>query len=438
MVTTNPSSYQSQKYGYYSAGGFSVRIPHRAENLMSVSLPQIKTGCGGIDTFWGGISFMNADYLVKKAEGVLKNAPYIVFSIGLKSLSSLFGDTIEAVQSITDQLNQLQLDECAAAKGTVSLLSGGSSGLTEEWDRLTTNADNLRKGVARDWHKLKMKVDNNPVEEKNKSAAGVIKDPKVLKFISGSGHVLHVLADDSIRRLTLAEAEAMRALVGDIYFNNTGKDATTGGKLDGGIVRFVDGCESTMTLKSYINAKTPYQVAGQTVCGQSTLSIYERASDSLEEIKNALIGASDITKPYDTGIVAFINKTDLPIFAYMSSASAAGRNYLDSTVEALVPVVAAGYAYGSLKNLSNSVRSVITELESDLGNQAAYTEKLLNALKDYNRVIRERMKDFESEYDLEVQRLNSVFALVRQFEETNRNIYEIRNAALLNKESRRK
>ena len=160
-VTTNPSSYTSQKYGYYSAGGFSTRVAHRPENLFNISMPSISVGCGGIDTFWGGISFMNADYLVKKAEGILKNAPYVIFSLGLKALSTQFGDTIESVQAIVDQLNQLQLDECSAAKGLVQLATGEiPSSLTEEFNRLTSNAENLASGIAKSWNKSKISVDN--------------------------------------------------------------------------------------------------------------------------------------------------------------------------------------------------------------------------------------------------------------------------------------
>lgn len=429
-VTTNATSFQSQKYGYYSGGGFSARVPHRPESLMSASVPSIKMGCGGIDTFWGGISFMNADYLVKKAEGVLKNAPYVVFSIGLKSLSSLFGDTIESVQAIIDQLNQLQIDECSAAKGIVNLATGDASGILDEWNMLKTNAEKLGKGVSSDWSKVKKMVDKDPIGEKNKEAADMIKDPKALKFLTGSGYVLNVLASEDMKRLTLAEANAMRALVGDIYFNNTGKDET-GKKLDGSVANLVEGCASSVSLNTYMISNTPFQQVGNAECEYTNPSIYSRADNSLQKIKNALTGVSDRTKPYDTNIVNFINASNIPVFAYMASASVAGEEYLESTSKALVPVVALGYAYGSLKNLSNNIRHVISALDSDMGNQAAYAEKIIVSLKEYNEKVRLRMEDFEREYEIEIAKLDKVFGLAKRFEETNRELYDIRNSVLL-------
>ena len=74
-TTSSPSYFEGQKRGYLSAGGFNARWKTSSDYLVSVTPPRIKAGCGGIDAFWGGVSFLNPDYLVQKLEQIVQNAP---------------------------------------------------------------------------------------------------------------------------------------------------------------------------------------------------------------------------------------------------------------------------------------------------------------------------------------------------------------------------
>jgi conjugative transfer pilus assembly protein TraH len=56
---TGPSSYNNQQRGFYSAGGFQARINNTNDYLVTASLPKLKSGCGGVDLFMGGISFLD-------------------------------------------------------------------------------------------------------------------------------------------------------------------------------------------------------------------------------------------------------------------------------------------------------------------------------------------------------------------------------------------
>ena len=65
-TTTSPNYFSGQQRGYYSGGSFSARWPNTTSYPLTVEIPRIKSGCGGIDMFMGGYSFMNKDYLVSK------------------------------------------------------------------------------------------------------------------------------------------------------------------------------------------------------------------------------------------------------------------------------------------------------------------------------------------------------------------------------------
>lgn len=70
VTYTSPGSFEDQARGYVTAGGFSGRVDVHNDYLMSVTLPKVRAGCGGIDMFLGGMSFLDPDYLVQKLENV--------------------------------------------------------------------------------------------------------------------------------------------------------------------------------------------------------------------------------------------------------------------------------------------------------------------------------------------------------------------------------
>jgi hypothetical protein len=53
---SSPGSFDDQTRGYLTAGGMSGRVDVHNDYLMSLTLPKIKAGCGGIDMFLGGMS----------------------------------------------------------------------------------------------------------------------------------------------------------------------------------------------------------------------------------------------------------------------------------------------------------------------------------------------------------------------------------------------
>src|SRR6185369_4988461 len=112
--------YEGAKRGYYTGGTFSARWPNGNDYPVTVTMPSIKSGCGGIDAFLGGFSFMNVDYLVQKLQNILSAAPAAAFDIALKTLAPQVADTIKSLEAITDRLNSLQLNDCKAAKALVA------------------------------------------------------------------------------------------------------------------------------------------------------------------------------------------------------------------------------------------------------------------------------------------------------------------------------
>lgn len=102
VTYTSPGSFEDQTRGYVTAGGMSGRVDVHNDYLMSLTLPKVKAGCGGIDMFLGGMSFLDPDYLVQKLESILQAAPAVAFQYLLETLDEKMGNIISKMEAATN------------------------------------------------------------------------------------------------------------------------------------------------------------------------------------------------------------------------------------------------------------------------------------------------------------------------------------------------
>ena len=86
------------------------------DHLFSVQAPRFKVGCGGIDLFMGGFSFLNANYLVQKFQKILQAAPAMAFDMALTTLCEQCANGMKAMENLANRLNNLQMNDCHDAK----------------------------------------------------------------------------------------------------------------------------------------------------------------------------------------------------------------------------------------------------------------------------------------------------------------------------------
>jgi conjugative transfer pilus assembly protein TraH len=154
-TTTSPNYFAGQQRGYYSGGGFSARWPSTADYPVTVEMPRIKSGCGGIDVFMGGFSFMNTDYLVDKLQSILDSAASVAFDLALKTLCEQCSNTIKNLEALADNLNSMQIDECSAAKEMVGVVMDengfNSSEVMREKLGTAIKENKLTQGISEMW-----------------------------------------------------------------------------------------------------------------------------------------------------------------------------------------------------------------------------------------------------------------------------------------------
>jgi len=123
-TSESPNYFQGQQRGYFTLGSFSARWQHtQTFSPISISMPSIKVGCGGIDIFSGALGFVNPQYLVQQLQAMLQAAPAVAFDLALKTLCEQCSQTIKAIEAFIQKLNSLQFDACKTTRAAVFTLA---------------------------------------------------------------------------------------------------------------------------------------------------------------------------------------------------------------------------------------------------------------------------------------------------------------------------
>lgn len=212
VTYTSPGSFSDQARGYVTAGGMSGRVDVHDDYLMSLSLPKVKAGCGGIDMFLGGMSFLDADYLVQKLESILQAAPAIAFQYLLETLDEKMGNILSKMEAVTNYLNSIQVNDCRLANRAVQIAKGDDnmSGIIEEM----TGSKSVSEGFAKSYQQSREKLQSNKGNPTEDLKDALENCPAEVTDIFKTGSLL----EHAATRVGAGNwAGVMRARVGDVY-----------------------------------------------------------------------------------------------------------------------------------------------------------------------------------------------------------------------------
>ncbi|OGR07557.1 MAG: hypothetical protein A2511_09970 [Deltaproteobacteria bacterium RIFOXYD12_FULL_50_9] len=225
--STSGSHFEGQKRGYYSGGSFNARFPNGNDYPVTVEVPRVKGGCGGIDMFAGGLSFLDFQYLVEKLQKIMMNAGAVAFDLALNTLCEPCSTAIKGFESIANQLNGLQLNDCTAGKEVVAKVKDFASNPDESGKKLGEAVErfDLGQGISDLWNKVKTDT---------ASAGGKVTKEKTESLVSGCSADFKALLGDKglmldnvgVGKLGLSQAyvDLIRGMVGDIKIESSEKN----------------------------------------------------------------------------------------------------------------------------------------------------------------------------------------------------------------------
>ncbi len=395
-TATSPGYYEGEKRGYYSAGNFSGHVKLNTDPVVTVMPPKLKSGCGGIDAFWGGFGFLNFDYLVQKGQRILQSAPYASFDIALNTLCTPCAQTIKSVEAIANQLNSIQLDDCKAAKAIATYPLGLFTDDESKQDRLSkarsdfsqsTGLDNLYANIKRHSDSIGKTWSESSTKFQTSTDSPVSKCPDIVKnLLVQEGSLLQKVGSNV--GLSGDLISMARGLIGDVYTNDTNGitlvpyphcpqnnpdkaiDITSTGELS---VRNMSGNVPSSACQPY-SGTTMKQMVGTWI------------QEIITAMKNKTVLSTEDEN--------FLNNTPLSLGMVLKAAVMMG---VESEAAASLPdLVAKSYTYLMLSDMFSHIEYAITKAEQQVAAQktgASTPEECMIELTDTSRLALNQIKE---------------------------------------------
>ena len=357
-------SYEGRERTFVTGGNFSMRNRVKTDYLMSVSPPRLNTGCGGIDGFMGGFSFLDADYLGDKLQSMITVAPYIALDLAMKSMSKEMSDTLKAAEGMINALNNIQLNECKAMKPVVSMMmgQGDAEGIKDVWAE-QLNVDAIEKNATRLWSEFNSDTkDNDGEPAEGADLTTTVKDcpDNVQKLFKPGSLIKNVSNMASMEKYS----DLMRGHLGDvtIIYNKVIK-----GKL-------VEACPNNANTVDGFLYGTGQEKTEDNVCKDSGDGLYDNVLESLGVIvesinnPNSRLGSAEIE---------LIKRSQLPI----------------------VPMLEAGLKLGEVEQIKFNIADIVALKFASMATRDFYqnTYEALRSLKQtlQNPTDKGKTCDFE-------------------------------------------
>lgn len=424
----SPNYFEGQKRGYLTGGSFSARWPSSNDYLFSMEPARLKFGCGGIDAFMGGFSFMNFEFLVQKLQRIIAGASSYAFSIALKTLCEPCDDVMKSMEAISDALNSLQLDDCKASKPLVAKLAT-SLGVddpavkaeAEKEFALTKGFEELGTKLSEIWKSK---------ENKNKYSAPekIAKCPAELTYVFANSDGRTVLESAASYLSFPSEyVDLMRGLAGDIVprflTNNEGvKDL----QFD-----FIKPCpeNSNVTPVEALYKGTTYKKirSGNSF---SCVPITDTNKNLVEWAQKAMINAMGNMKgfsPIKHADVNFINTVPLPVYSALKYAVATNQEGVVGAT--LADVTARAYAFRIIADMHHRLAFLIDTVNEIVRKkiqghqpecQTGLIEPGITKLTEYTNNLYNLQQNLYEDYVKALKESNVIFEYSARYEDFSR------------------
>ncbi|MBU0744246.1 MAG: conjugal transfer protein TraH [Gammaproteobacteria bacterium] len=351
---TKESAYQGQAAGYYSGG--SVFLRNRVKNIqiMHIDLPSIRSGCGGIDLFNGGFSFVNAQALTEFFQKVMSNAGGYMFNLALETAVPEIAHSMQYIQNIAREVNESNFNSCEMAENLV----GGM------WPRMKATQQHICKDVGShrnmfsDWAESRQKCseDSYYSDQINKAS----EDPKYQKtLIVNKNLIWEALLKSNFLHGDHKLAEFFMSLSGTIAYKSYGK-------------AFIYNplAKDRNVIKALLEGGTAkiYVCDEQTKCLNPSLgdidiskdkALYAKINKSINEIVTALMNKDRDGQGLPPHLKGFLELTKFPILkfinAHLMAGSAAIALSITNYSEAIAKTLLMQYMHEALQTVENSL-----------------------------------------------------------------------------------
>ena len=119
---TGSSSYNSQAAGFASLGSVYARNQVRNIQIAHVDVPGFRAGCGGIDLFAGGASFIQGEQIVQFMQSILSTGAGYAMNLALETELPEIAHSMQFMQKLANDVNNMNFNSCELAENTAAAL----------------------------------------------------------------------------------------------------------------------------------------------------------------------------------------------------------------------------------------------------------------------------------------------------------------------------
>lgn len=349
MTVTNPGYFEGQRRGYFTGGGFQARWRMNNDYLTTIQPPRISAGCGGIDMFLGGLSFLDPDLLVQKFQRIIQAAPAVAFDMALKTMCKECSDTMTKMERAASWLNGLQMNECAMSKRLVATVSSGDPDIMGAMMNEISSGVSLSQALDRNWSKHQDKIRAANGVSPNPLDTAVQDCPADFRaiFVDGATNSggASVIQNATTRVGLSGYGDIIRGYIGDVIitYNGTMYDASR-----------IDRCRGNndFDFDDFLTGQAEQRpVTGGACTANSGTSLYDWVEQRLQGIATKM--ETNAGGGFTSEEKVFIDSAPLPVLQVMKTAVMNGN--VQSTIAVFREPLATAYAYRVMQDLLNTM-----------------------------------------------------------------------------------
>ncbi len=398
--TTAPHAYMGQQAGYYSGGSLYARSSVRNVQLVDIELPSFRSGCGGIDAFAGGISFVKSSEIVSLARNVMNNAAGYAFTLTMEQVTPQLANAMKYIQDMANKANQLNINSCETAEGLV----GGLWPRTRAAQQKVCQDMGSNNGMFKDYAEARQGCTSDDLNYNFDTvmSAGA-KNPAYKNLVLDNGNLVwkaltanHFVSGDT------ELAELMMSLSGTIIVKKTGngKNAINHFEVLASLAK------DNSLFKAILSGDTAtiYKCDETTECLNPTLRKITISQQSA--LKNkvakllASIGQKIIEdKPLSNQEIGLIQSTRIPIYKILNVQAAYQKdpNILD--IESYADIIASDVLFQYLQENLEMVRLSARSLQYPADLMSQFIEGINTAIGD----VREEERNAQNKISMAMQ-----------------------------------
>ena len=360
---SNPAVLQGQTMNLYTGGSLFMRMPRRTYQLATVTPPSWNTGCGGIDLFMGGFSYINKEQFVAMLRNIGSNALGYGFKLAIQNLCPTCDNVMQALQATANQVNRLNMDSCEAAKGIVN------AALPDTWERGKQNAaknfgvdNNIFENITDAW----TNVMNNEGRT-NSTIRDVASASPEAKDKLPTGNVVWK-ALKKVDGLTDEHRMVLMSMIGSTIFPTDDTPSSPRPLIFKEItVETLVGARSTsdnITVPIWrCDTTTADGCLAPTEDELTTKSFKAMVREKMEKITDKI---ADRAAHEDlAATMAFLNATDLPVYKMLAVTTSIGNTSMaDALIGRYQDLIAAKYAEVYIQRAVSDLRAAIAKFSA--------------------------------------------------------------------------